>query len=104
MRIDFSIDGGIAAFPGLREPVTIECDTLAPEERTELAHLIDDANLFGQPRRTGAPTLADARRYTIGVVEGQRRCRVTVAEPIEDDAMRALISRLRGFARSARGR
>lgn|SRR5690349_52237 len=104
MRIDFSIDGGIAVFPGLREPVTIDCDTLPPEERTELQHLIDDANLFAQHQRAAVPTLADARRYTIGVIEGKRRCRVTVAEPVEDDAMRALISKLRGFARSARRR
>ena len=73
MRIDFSIDGGIAAFPGLREPVIIDCDTLPPEERTELQHLIDGANLFAQHQRPEAPTLADARRYTIGVMEGKRR-------------------------------
>jgi hypothetical protein len=104
MRIDFSIDGGIAVFPGLQEPITIDCDTLPPEQRTELQRLIDGANLFAQHQRTGAPKLADARRYTIGVVEGKRRCRITVSEPIEDDAMRALISKLRGFARSVRRR
>ena len=32
MRIDFSIDGGFAAFPGLTQPVTIECDALPAAE------------------------------------------------------------------------
>ena len=79
-------------------------EELSEELQYHLQHLIDDANLFAQHQRAAVPTLADARRYTIGVIEGKRRCRVTVAEPVEDDAMRALISKLRGFARSARRR
>jgi emfourin len=103
VRIDFSVDGGLAAFPGLATPVTIDCDALAPQERAHLCELVDRAGLFA---RTGQPSpganVADARRYTIAVDDGSRRSTVTVTEPVRNDALRALISHLRSHARAAR--
>ena len=102
MRIDFSVDGGIAAFPGLRKPVTIDCDALAADERSELQDLVRRANLFALHDISRTPTLADARRYTIAIEEGALRTSVTVPEPIQDAALRTLISRLRSYAHAAR--
>ena len=36
MRIDFRMDGGIAAFPGLAKPVSIDCEALPPAETARL--------------------------------------------------------------------
>ena len=104
MRIDFSIDGGLAAFPGLAKPVTIDCNALAPQERAHLHELVDRAGLFGTAVRPSASgNLADARRYTITVDDGSRRSTVTVADPVPNGALRALISQLRTHVRAARG-
>jgi len=103
MRIKFSIDGGLAAFPGLAKPLAIDCDLLAPDERARLHRLVDRAGVFAgaEPPSAGAHP-ADARRYTITVDDGARRSTVTVAEPISNGALRALISQLRTHARAAR--
>ena len=103
MRINLSIDGGLAAFPGLAKPLAIDCDLLAPDERARLHRLVDRAGVFAgaEPPSPGAHP-ADARRYTITVDDGARRSTVTVAEPIGNEALRALISQLRTHARAAR--
>ena len=103
MRIDFRIDGGFAAFPGLARPVTIDCDTLPPAQAAQLHDLLQRANFFSLPA-TSPPNLPDARRYTIVVDDGQQCRTVTVAEPIENRPMRDLIEELRSHASAARSR
>ena len=102
MRIDFSIDGGLAAFPGLAKPVTIECDALPVAERMTLRDLVDRAGLLTRPLPEAARTKPDARRYTIAVDDGGRCSRVTVAEPILDPALRDLVATLRTHAQALR--
>lgn len=105
MRIDFSIDGGFAAFPGLTQPVTIECDALPAAERTALRDLVDRAGVLTRPAPVS--TLVqhpDARRYTISVDDGGRCGSVTVAEPIADPALRDLVATLRTHAHAGRAR
>ena len=104
VRIDFSIDGGLAAFPGLAKPVTIECDALPVAERTALRDLVDRAGLFEQRARASAHAPPDARRYTIAGDDGGRCGRVTVAEPIADPALRDLVATLRTHARAVRAK
>ena len=102
MRIDFRVDGGIAAFPGLAQPVTIDCDALPPAQTAHLRELLHRAGFFSLPSRMPAPRVPDARAYTIAVDDG-RQCRtVTVAEPIVDDAMRDLVAELRTHANAVR--
>ncbi|HEX6136331.1 MAG TPA: protealysin inhibitor emfourin [Casimicrobiaceae bacterium] len=102
MRIDFSVDGGLAAFPGLAKPVTIDCDALAPQEGERLRDLVRRADLFALPAGRRAPSLPDARAYTIAIDDG-RQCRtVTLREPIADPALQELIAELAGHAATAR--
>jgi hypothetical protein len=102
MRIDFRIDGGLAAFPGLAKPVTIDCESLKPAETALLRELVDRADFFSFPSKAPAPTRPDARAYTIAVDDG-RQCRtVTVTEPIDNAAMRDLVAELRLHANAVR--
>ena len=70
MRIDFRMDGGIAAFPGLAKPVSIDCDALPAEQTARLRTLIQRAGIFGVTHREHASPAPDARAYTIAVDDG----------------------------------
>src|SRR5262245_12137505 len=92
MRIQFQVDGGIAYFPGLSQPVTIDTAQLSQAEAAELGHLVDAAQFFDLPaavsRRRGA---ADHRQYTITVEDGRRRHTVQLSDPVEGQALQALV-------------
>ena len=101
MRIDFRIDGGLAAFPGLAKPVTIECDRLPPQANARLRDLVQRADFF--KRRTHqAPATPDARVYTIAVDDGAQCRTMTVPEPIADPALRDLVHELSQHAAAVR--
>jgi emfourin len=102
MRIDFSVDGGLAAFPGLAKPVSIDCEALPPGRSAYLRELMRRADFFALPTTPPPTTGPDARRYTIAVDDGGQCSTVTVAEPIDNAAMRDLVSALRDHARAAR--
>jgi len=102
MRIDFRIDGGVAAFPGLARPVIIDCAALPPAETARLRELIERARFFALPERTSSPVRPDARAYTIAVNDGRQSRTVTVSEPVGDAALRELIATLREHAKSRR--
>ena len=92
MRIEFQVEGGIAHFPGLSQPVTIDTAKLPKAEAAELRQLVDAAQFFDLPSsarsRRGA---ADYRQYTITIKEGDRRHTIRVSDPIEDQALQALV-------------
>jgi Emfourin len=102
MRIQFRPDGGLASFPGLERPLELDTAELAPEQAASLERLVRDAGVFALPARAGAPApgAADYRSYTITVDDGARSHTITVAEPIEDAALRALVERLGAEQRS----
>ena len=54
MRIALSIDGGLASFPGLRKPQTIECEQLAPDRQARLRALVEQARFFTATAARGA--------------------------------------------------
>jgi hypothetical protein len=103
LRIDFSIDGGLAAFPGLARAVSIHCDALPAHENARLRDLVRHANFFAlppqDPSRGGGP---DARAYTIAIDDGSQCRTVTVREPIADPALRDLVAELRDKAMAER--
>ena len=104
MRIDFQVEGGIAAFPGLAKPVSIDCERLPAAATARLRDLMQQADFFALPHSSAAPAAPDARRYTIAVNDGGRCGTVTVAEPIADPALRDLVAELQVHARQARSR
>lgn len=102
MRIDFSVDGGIAAFPGLAKPVTIDCDVLPPTATARLRKLVRRADFFARPAHGPATRMPDARAYTIAIDDGPRCRTLTLTEPIADTALRDLVAELRLHADAVR--
>ena len=101
---DFTSEGGVAFFPGLCQPVTIDASALTDEERTELDRLIDEAGFFALGDEAGKPSkgAADYRRYTITVEEQGRRHTVKASDPLDDPKLRNLIGFMQRKVREMR--
>jgi hypothetical protein len=97
MRIEFSVEGGLAYFPGLSKPRVIDSATLDDDAADRLRRLVDAARVFQQPaaRRAVAKGAADYRQYTITVVDGRRRRTIHLSDPIADSHLQALVDYLR---------
>jgi hypothetical protein len=104
VKIDFRVEGGLAAFPGLAAPVTIECDALPAPEKARIHELVQRAGFFALPARDARAAMPDTRAYTIAVDDGARCKTVTVREPIANPALRDLVDALRDKALAARRR
>ncbi|HET9670266.1 MAG TPA: protealysin inhibitor emfourin [Casimicrobiaceae bacterium] len=104
MRIDFRMEGGFAALPGLATPLTIECDSLPPDKQAQWRALLQRANFFARPEDAKSPPQPDARTYTILVDDGANCRSITVHEPIGDPGLRRLVEALRERAAAARAR
>lgn len=104
MHIDFRIDGGIAAFPGLAQPVRIDCAELPERDAARLRDLVRKADFFGVAAPAAAAPVNDARAYTIVVDDGVQCRTLTLAEPIADAPMRELVAELRLRANAVRAR
>ncbi|MCS6924450.1 MAG: hypothetical protein NZ578_00980 [Candidatus Binatia bacterium] len=104
MRIRFKTEGGIAHFPGLSQPVTIDCDQLPTQEAREVEQLVADARFFALPAGAGAGRqgAADYRHYTITVEAEGRRHTVQVSDPVADPALQRLVAYLQAKARALR--
>ena len=104
MRIEFSMEGGIAHFPGLSRPVVIDAAELSAVEQAELTRLLEEARFFEQPPHVGTPPpgAADYRRYTIAVEDGDRRHTLQLTDPVESPALQQLLRFLQAKARALR--
>jgi hypothetical protein len=102
MRIEFRMEGGFAALPGLAKPLTIECDTLPPDKQAQWRDLLRRADFFARPEDPKSPPHPDARTYTILVDDGANCRSITVHEPIRDPALRSLVEALRERAAAVR--
>lgn len=106
MQIQFEMEGGFAAFPGLNQPVMIDTATLPPEEGAALEKLVKGTCFFDRPERgsIAPPGAADYRHYTITVHDGGQTHTVRLDEPIDDAALQTLVGQLQAAARRvARG-
>jgi hypothetical protein len=106
MRVIFQTEGGLARFPGLSRPVTIETDQLPEREAAELRELMDAARLLDRPAHVGkpAPGAADYRQYTITVDAQDRQYTVRLTDPIEDPALQRLVRFLQNQAKAQRAK
>lgn len=104
MRIQFSTEGGIAYFPGLSQPITIDSEQLTQQEGAKLRRLVEAADFFDLPAKIGkpAPGAADYRQYNVTIEEGQRRHTIHATEPIEDADLRRLVEFLSAKANEIR--
>jgi hypothetical protein len=104
MRIEFAQAGGIAYFPGLNKPVTVEVEHLDKEEAEELKWLVEAARFFALPAAIGAPArgAADYQYYILTVEDGGRRHTVRVLVPVEDPILQELVRAVQKHVKAAR--
>jgi hypothetical protein len=104
MRIHFKMEGGLAYFPGLSRPVTIDSSELPAAEATELQRLVDAAGFFDRPETSAPPPrgAADYQRYTITIEENGRRHTIELTDPVGDPDLQRLLAYLRGKAKALR--
>jgi hypothetical protein len=97
MRIQFKMEGGIASFPGLSKPITIDSDQLPQQESDELKRLVNATHFFNLPAVIGspAPGSADYFLYTITMQDDGKQHTVRLTDPIEDPNLRALLTYFR---------
>ena len=106
MKVEFTTSGGVAYFPGLSQPVTIDGAALPEAEVRTLARLVEAARFFDRPAETGSPPsgAADMQEYAITVEDGGRRHSLRVTDPIEDSALQELVAFLQAKAKELRAR
>ncbi len=97
MRIQLKIDGGLAYFPGLSKPITIDGNTLPAQEADKLKQLLDATHFFDLPPVLNAPApgAADYRQYTVTVDDDSKHHTVQMTDPIEEPNLQALLSYLK---------
>ncbi len=97
MRIQFKMEGGIAYFPGLSKPITIDSDQLPKQESDELKRLVNATRFFDLPIAMGLPSpgAADYRQYTITIQDEGKQHTVHLTDLIEDPNLQALLAYLR---------
>jgi hypothetical protein len=104
MRIEFSVEGGLAYFPGLSKPVALDAGRLAKDEAGRLRQLVEAARFFDLPENPQALERAGADcQYCILTVDDDgRKHTVRVAEPIRNPALADLVQAVREHAKAAR--
>ncbi|QSQ13997.1 protealysin inhibitor emfourin [Myxococcus landrumensis] len=104
VRLQLSQHGGLAAFPGLARPRSVELDALPAEEAKALEDSLRAARFLELPPVVGSATHgADRRSYTLTVEEEGRSHTVQVMEPVEDSHLRELLSRAKKATRRRSG-
>jgi hypothetical protein len=83
--------------------VSLDCDRLSPERAARLRRLVERARFFSTAPPTASRAARDARSYTVEIDDGTQCRTLTLAEPIEDGALRELIAEIRDCAQDARG-
>jgi hypothetical protein len=106
MRVEFTMEGGLAYFPGLSKPILIDSTVLPEDEAQELRRLVEAARLFERPPIVSAPGrgAADYRQYTIAVEDGGRRHTVKLVDPVTDQQLQDLLRFLQTKAKALRWR
>lgn len=96
MRIQFMTEGGLAYFPGLNKPVTIDTAHLPAGEAAMWEGLVRSTHFFTVPERASpaVPGAADYRQYTIMVDDGGQRHSIRLDEPVTDPGLRTLVEHL----------
>jgi hypothetical protein len=95
MRMSVEIEGGLAYFPGLAQPIVLDTDNLPSEDAEELKRLVQATHFFELPRggeQKSAPLGADYRRYTITIDDGLTHHSVQRIDPVTDPHLQDLLT------------
>jgi emfourin len=98
MKITYERHGGFAAIP-LR--LSLDSATMNPTEALHLEGLIRQSNIFDVDEPRGKQG-ADSFSYTIEVIDGARRRRLTLGDGASDEGIATLINHLTQLARTQR--
>ncbi|QSQ27574.1 hypothetical protein JY651_22840 [Pyxidicoccus parkwayensis] len=104
MRIELKREGGVAFFPGLSRPHSVDLESLPPETAEALQRAVREARFFEQPAVVGTATRgADRTRYTVTIEDdGGQRHTVQLVEPVEEPQLRALLELLKQAEKAQR--
>ncbi len=97
MRIDYSVSGGLAYFPGLARPRTLDTDALPPEAARALTQAAAAARFFTLPAQVGQSPAgaADLQTHTLTIEEDGKSRTVRIIEPVTDPALQDLLQKVR---------
>jgi hypothetical protein len=102
MRVTLKTEGGIAHFPGLAKPITVDTNGLASDLSARLHELVEATAFFQLPNTVGAlPAGADMRTLTVTVEVDARVHRVSTAETAAPPPLRALVDFVRQHGKRA---
>ena len=106
MRIELRIDGGLASFPGLAQPLVVDSAALPEEDAARLQELVQRCRLFDRPQpgeAAGAEPVRrrDARRYVLTADGPDGRRTLVLHDPLEPELV-PLVDFLRARQRAAR--
>ena len=97
MRVQLKMEGGLAYFPGLSQPITIDSETLPAQAADKLKQLLDAVHFFDLPSVINKPPsgAADYYQYTITVDDDGKHHTVRLTDPIADAHLQALLTFLK---------
>jgi hypothetical protein len=97
MKITYHIEGGIAHFPGLAKPRTIELDRLPKRVGAELRSLGERA-LAAPGGFKSIARGADMRTFVVTIDDGRKSRTLSIVEPAADPDLARLIEKLQSAA------
>jgi Emfourin len=88
---------GLAYFPGLAKPFTIDSNTLSANEAARLEQLVAEARFSDQPAEVSATPKggADYRQYTVTIDSGHWSHTVRLTDPVGEPDLQALLDYLK---------
>jgi hypothetical protein len=91
LQITFKTTGGIAYFPGLSAPKTIDVSALDADRQQQIRDLLGAVRFFELPSRAQAKRgAADYQTHTITVTDRDRQHTVEVTDPVPPEFERLL--------------
>jgi MoxR-like ATPase len=104
MRVQFKTAGGLAHFPGLASPLTLDSSTLSEADGRALDGLVEAAHFFDLPAQVGdrPQGAADMRQYTITITDKGRSHTVQVNESMAPPALQQLLEFLQAQEKAQR--
>ena len=86
LQITLKTTGGIAYFPGLSAPRTVDVSTLDAERQRQINDVLGAVRFFDLPSRAPARRgAADYQTHTITVTDGDRQHTVEVTDPLSPE-------------------
>lgn len=104
MRIQYSVSGGLAYFPGLARPRTLDTDSLPQDVARDLITTVRKSDFFALPDHVGATPAgaADMQKHTLTVEDGERTHTVQISDSVPDPVLQDLLQKVDSLLRFAK--